>query len=134
MGVTTRVLDGARVTGVESFWDEVTRSLELAPWGRNLDALEDVLRGGFGTPPGGFTWRWTGVARLAQALGREETARWLVEHRAQTHPSHWPQLDARLAAVRAGQGETLFDEVLALVRGAVAPDGELKGLELVFEG
>lgn len=134
MGVTTLVLDGTRVDGLDGFWDEVTRSLSLAPWGRNLDALEDVLRGGFGTPPGGFVWRWTGAARLQQALGPQETERWLAARRAQGHPSHWAQLDARLVKVRAGQGETLFDELVSLVRGAAGPDAALRRFELVFEG
>ncbi len=134
MGLKTLVLDGARVDGLEAFWDEVTRSLRVGPWGRNLDALEDVLRGGFGTPPEGFVWKWTGAARLQQALGPKETERWLVARRSSTHPSNWPALDARLTKVRAGEGETLFDELVSVVRGAAGPDMALRRVELVFEG
>lgn len=49
------VIDGARFDGLDGFWDEVARVLiPNAKWGRNLDALADVLAGGFGTPTGGF--------------------------------------------------------------------------------
>ncbi len=45
------VLEGRYITSRESFFDEVSRVLiPGAKWGRNLDAFNDVLRGGFGTP------------------------------------------------------------------------------------
>lgn len=52
-------IDGARFSTLEEFYDEVDRVLiPHAAWGRNLDALNDILRGGFGTPEGGFEIRW----------------------------------------------------------------------------
>lgn len=52
-------IDGARFTTLEGFYDEVSRVLiPGASWGHNLDAFNDILRGGFGTPPGDrFTLR-----------------------------------------------------------------------------
>ena len=41
-----------------------------AYWGRNLDAFNDVLRGGFGTPEGGFTLRWKNHATSRRRLGQ----------------------------------------------------------------
>ncbi|MCP3977199.1 MAG: hypothetical protein GY720_22140 [bacterium] len=47
-----------RIDNLEGLWDEVTRSLiPGAEWGRNLDAFNDILRGGFGTPEDGFVVR-----------------------------------------------------------------------------
>ena len=60
------VLDGSACTTLDTFYDEVSRKLiPGARWGRNLDAFNDILRGGFGTPAGGFTLRWvhSGVSR-----------------------------------------------------------------------
>jgi RNAse (barnase) inhibitor barstar len=52
-------IDGARFSTLEAFFEEISHVLiPGAEWGRNLDALNDILRGGFGTPQGGFTLNW----------------------------------------------------------------------------
>ncbi|KIG13422.1 ribonuclease inhibitor [Enhygromyxa salina] len=65
-------IDGARFRTLNGFYDEIERAL-LGPgvrWGRNLDAFNDVLRGGFGiTPAGGFVIRWRRSARSRERLG-----------------------------------------------------------------
>jgi hypothetical protein len=44
-------IDGAAFSSLEGFFDEVSRKLiPDAIWGKNLDAFNDILRGGFGTP------------------------------------------------------------------------------------
>ena len=114
-----RELDGARFETLEGFYDEVERAL-LSPgakWGRNLDAFNDVLRGGFGTPEDGFTLRWVNAARSRRALGHDETARWLEARLPKVHPSNRRFFAARLEAARRGDGETLFETLLDLVRG-----------------
>jgi len=66
------VIDGQRFDNLEGFWDEVSRELVPgAKWGRNLDALNDILRGGFGTPVGGFTLKWLHADRSKMELGPE---------------------------------------------------------------
>ncbi len=56
---TIYTLDGNRITTIDEFYDEITRIIfpEL-DWGRNLDALNDILNGGFGTPAEGFIIVW----------------------------------------------------------------------------
>jgi RNAse (barnase) inhibitor barstar len=49
-------------------YQAITQSLRVGEWGRNLDALDDVLRGGMGTPAT-FEWRWWGVEGLKARLG-----------------------------------------------------------------
>ena len=50
----TLEIDGTRFDTLEGFYDEVSRQLiPRSDWGRNLDAFNDILRGGFGTPEGG---------------------------------------------------------------------------------
>jgi RNAse (barnase) inhibitor barstar len=66
-----REIDGERFATLDGFFDEVERVL-LAPgvyWGRNLDAFNDILRGGFGTPEGGFVLRWRRVDLSRARLG-----------------------------------------------------------------
>ena len=45
---------GAAFFTLEEFYEEVDRKIITAPWGHNLDAFNDILRGGFGTPVEGF--------------------------------------------------------------------------------
>src|SRR5262245_39633780 len=49
-----------------------------AAWGRNLDAFNDILRGGFGTPEGGFVLQWINSALSRERLGYPETVRRLT--------------------------------------------------------
>jgi hypothetical protein len=43
-------IDGQRFSTLEEFYEEISRALVLnAEWGHNLDAFNDILRGGFGT-------------------------------------------------------------------------------------
>ncbi|MEK7467978.1 MAG: barstar family protein [Planctomycetota bacterium] len=66
--------DGTRFGTLEEFYDEISRVLiPGAKWGRNLDAFNDILRGGFGTPKGGFVLRWTHSGRSRRTLPRFET-------------------------------------------------------------
>lgn len=64
-------IDGGRCRTLNGFYDEVERKLlqHGVRWGRNLDAFNDVLRGGFGTPDGGFVLRWRRSASSRKYLG-----------------------------------------------------------------
>ena len=51
----TYEIDGLRFATLDEFSEEVGRNiLPGVAWGQNLDAFNDVLRGGFGTPADGF--------------------------------------------------------------------------------
>ena len=55
-------LHGSKIGSLVDFWDEVSESsIPGAQWGRNLDAFNDILRGGFGYSR---TWVHTSVAGL----------------------------------------------------------------------
>lgn len=64
------VLDGAACADLDGFFAEVSRVLVPGrTWGWNLDAFNDLLRGGFGTPEGGFVVVWRHAARSKERLG-----------------------------------------------------------------
>jgi RNAse (barnase) inhibitor barstar len=122
-------IDGERISTLEDFYDEIERVLiPGVTWGRNLDALNDLLRGGFGTPPGGFLLRWTRHAVSRERLGYSETVR-VLERRMQTcHPESRRHVGRELEAARAGVGDTIFDSVVRIIRdhgpgGAESTDG-----------
>jgi len=110
-------IDGARFEGLEGFYDEVSGLLTRGVyWGRNLDAFNDILRGGFGTPEGGFVLRWTNSAMSRQRIGYPETARWLQRKIPTCHPSNVPSVRTELAEALAGRGPTLFDILTEIIR------------------
>ena len=74
--------------------------------GHNLDAFNDMLRGGFGIPQGGFVLVWRHHALSAQRLGYAETA-WQLRGRLETcDPHNVTSVREDLARAMAGQGST----------------------------
>ena len=52
-------LDGSTMRTIDDFYDQVSeRLIPGRSWGRNLDAFNDILHGGFGTPDDGCTIVW----------------------------------------------------------------------------
>ncbi|MFD7026009.1 barstar family protein [Promicromonospora sukumoe] len=128
------VVDGTRFDDLDGFAREFSRLLSGYTWRGNLDALNDVLRGGFGTPPDGWVLRWSDSETSRVALGHPETARRLERLLPGVDPSNRAAFAARLDAARRGEGPTLFDEIVAIIRehgpgGREPADGVL--LELV---
>ncbi|MFJ7075465.1 barstar family protein [Streptomyces sp. NPDC098781] len=106
------VLDGGRIRTLEDFWLVIGEAINGPGgyFGRNLDALNDCLRGGFGTPENDdFTVEWHDHAASRRALGHAETARQLEIRLGRCHPANRPSVAERLAAARAGEGPTVFD-------------------------
>jgi RNAse (barnase) inhibitor barstar len=63
-------IDGSDFRNIQEFYDVISHVLiPDVEWGRNLDAFNDILRGGFGTPDNGFILRWKNSAESRQQLG-----------------------------------------------------------------
>ncbi|AJC80176.1 barnase inhibitor-like domain-containing protein [Rhizobium etli bv. phaseoli str. IE4803] len=104
------ILDGSKITSLEAFYDQVSeRLIPSAYWGRNLDAFNDILRGGFGTPEGGFVLRWTHSEVSRRNLGHSETVRQLEKRLERCHPSNRKFVRAHLIRAQKRQGTTVFD-------------------------
>ena len=124
MGKPVLDIDGANFDTLDGFYDEVERTLiPSVYWGRNLDAFNDILRGGFGTPEGGFVLRWVNSARSRTCLGFPETVRYLETKVLRCHPSSVPLVQSDLDAARQGEGQTLFDILVEIIR-VHGPGGE----------
>jgi RNAse (barnase) inhibitor barstar len=109
-------IDGRTFDSLEGFYDEVGKNLLTAPWGRNLDAFNDVLRGGFGTPDGGFVLRWLNSADSRVALGYPATMKHLEQKLSRCHPDNVTYVAAELDAARRGEGQTIFDVLVEIIR------------------
>lgn len=129
------ILDGSKITSLEAFYDEVSEILiPGAYWGRNLDAFNDVLRGGFGTPEGGFVLRWTHSVVSRANLSHPETLRQLEKRLERCHPSNRELVRADLTRAQKGQGTTVFDWLIEVIQvhGAGGDEGE-DNVELILE-
>jgi len=132
MGKRVVELDGNAFDTLEGFFNEVGRALlHDAHWGRNLDAFNDILRGGFGTPDEGFVLRWLNSSRSQDVLGYPATIRYLEDKILQCHPSNLVSVQAHLESARRGEGQTLFQILIDIIR-AHTPGGKEQedGVEL----
>ncbi|MBD2463587.1 barstar family protein [Oscillatoria sp. FACHB-1407] len=111
------VLDGRRTTTLETFYAEVGQVLlNGQPWGENLDALHDVLRGDYGHLPETFrlVWQHTQVAQTA--LGYPHTIAQLTQRLRDCHPTVLIKTAWALRTALRGQGPTVYDWLVALIR------------------
>jgi hypothetical protein len=84
-------------------------------WRGNLDAFNDMLAGGFGTPDDGFILIWRNSAISKEKLGYAETVEWyeiMIQH---CHPSNVKAITQRLEHARDNVGYTLFDKLVEII-------------------
>jgi RNAse (barnase) inhibitor barstar len=133
-GLPVLVIDGARFNDFDGFAREFSELLVNYTWRGNLDAFNDLLRGGFGTPENGWVLRWLNSELSRSALGYEAAIQRLERLLPTCHPSQRLTVEGRIRLARRGQGPTLFDEIVEIIRehgsgGSESEDGIL--LELV---
>ena len=103
-------IDGKRFSTLDAFYDEFTRVvIPDVDWGHNLDALNDVLRGGMGTPEGGFILVWRNSDKSRRDLGYAETVRQLESRLGKCHPLNRAIVARDIEMARRGEGVTAFD-------------------------
>jgi RNAse (barnase) inhibitor barstar len=110
------VIDGARFSDLDGFTREFSRLLDNHTWRGNLDAFNDLLRGGFGTPENGWVLRWLNSELSRSALGHEATIQRLERLLLTCHPSNRSDIEDRIHRARRGQGPTLFDDIVGIIR------------------
>ena len=99
------ILDGAAFSDFEGFQQRFSEELlDDHEWRGNLDAFNDILRGGFGTPDAGWTLRWINSDRSRTALGHQATADRLNGLLDTCHPSNRRDIGSRLEEARQGKG------------------------------
>ena len=110
-------IDGVDFTSLEGFYDEISKKLiPNVAWGRNLDAFNDILRGGFGTPREGFVLRWKNSLPLSRTprVSRNGSANFNHAWRSVT-----PITELRLPKIwrgpKAHEGKTAFDWLVEVV-------------------
>lgn len=115
----TVVLDGDAFSDIAGFYAEISRLLAPGePPVKNLDALNDLLRGGFGET-GAFEpleIRWLHAEKSRRELGQEATLAYYEARLPRVRPENREKAERRLEKLRAGEGKTLFDQITELIR------------------
>ena len=110
-------IDGSSIHDIPSLYAELDRVLmpdEDWTLGESLDALDDLLHGGFGVldgaAPVGICWRDHDQARTG--LGLEATLAYYEAKLARPEVYSVSVAEAAITALRAGTGPTYFELVL----------------------
>ena len=109
-------IDGACFSDFDGFTREFSRLLRDHTWQGNLDAFDDILGGGFGTPDDGWVLRWLNSEQSRFALGYEATVRWRQQLLLTCHPSNRSAIQAEIVNAERAEGPTLFDEIVEIIR------------------
>jgi RNAse (barnase) inhibitor barstar len=132
--MTTYEIDGERFLTLEEFFEEIDQVLRLSRWGHNLDAFNDILRRGFGTPDDGFTIRWKNHEISRVRLGYPETIRQLELRLQRCHPASRETVSRYLTDAENGREATVFDWLIGIIRRH-GPGGteEVDRVELILD-
>lgn len=128
--ITLRI-DGARIDDIASFYDEINRVFMVdVDWqlGPSLDALDDMLYGGYGAlrEHAVATIVWTDHVKAAQALGVAATREYLLDKLAQPERFNVAVFRSRLEELDADGAPTYFETVLEVFSSH-------RGIDLVLE-
>ena len=111
------VLQGSAVSDIPSFYAEINRVFMAGEdWqiGQSLDALDDMLYGGFGVLAGheGATLIWRDIEHSCNALGEETTRAWLQAKLDGNDRFNSAVIAAQLQALDGGKGQSYFQIVM----------------------
>ena len=109
-------VEGGRIDDIPTLYEEINRVFmgdESWALGHSLDALDDMLYGGYGATRGrdGVTIRWVDHAHTAAALGVEATRRYYDAKIRQPEVFDGDAARRRRAELLQGTGQTYFEMV-----------------------
>lgn len=121
----TITIDGESFKDMAGFYDEIERNFFTGgQMGRNLNALDDVLWGGFGIFEDGEAIRlvWKNSKKSRRDLGYKATVQSLRRYKALSprYVSRWEQLKyymTEMAKLRLTGHPTCYDHIVECIRG-----------------
>ena len=120
-------IDSNNFSTLEEFWDEISRVLiPNVYWGRNLDAFNDILRGGFGTPEEGFILVWKNSSVSKERLGYAETIRQLEKRLEKCHPTNREYVRLQLEQAKQHKFATVVEWLIEIIEDEEHSDIELR--------
>lgn len=129
----TYEINGNNFDTLDGFYTEFeSKVLDTPSWGRNLDAFNDVLRGGFGTPEpeDGFILVWNNSNKSKETLGWEETVKYVEHKLTRCHPTNVESVEKDLEEAKQGKGKTLFEMLVDIIK---SHDNSEDNIELLLK-
>ena len=114
------IIDGNKFSNLEEFYTEIDNLLTKdLTWktGHNLDAFNDILRGGFGVHDYGEELEilWINSEKSKKDLGYAETVKHYEKVLKRCHPSNKQFVEEKLNNSREERGETIFDIIVDII-------------------
>jgi RNAse (barnase) inhibitor barstar len=121
MSIKTIVIDGGAFVNLAGFYEEMNRLfMKDTGWtlGHSLDALNDILYGGFGVfePDEQIVVIWRNFRSSREALGEKETLASYQKKIEIGHPYNVKLFEEKIREVRKGNGPLLWHIVLEIFR------------------
>jgi len=115
-------INGSAISDISSFHAEINRvfmSGEDWQLGPSLDALDDLLYGGYGALAGHATATvlWRDIERSRVALGVEATLAWLDAKLQHPGAFNADAIGRQRAALERGDGQTYFEIIMEIFAG-----------------
>lgn len=114
-------INGNNFSTLNEFYDEIDNKLtKNLGWqtGHNLDAFHDILLGGFGVyeylEPIKLVWK--NSKKSESNLSYDQTIIWIQNKLKHCHPSNIPAIEKELVLAKHGQGQTLYEIILKIIR------------------
>ena len=122
-------IDGAHFANFEEFVAEINNTLLVGSyWRGGLDAFDDMLWGGYGTPDEDVDFKviWKNFQKSKISLGYEATAKWLNSIVDRAHPTNVPSIRVRIDQANNKSGMQLWMMIVDILTGH-------KNIELILE-
>ncbi|MBN5150734.1 barstar family protein [Stenotrophomonas maltophilia] len=113
-------IEGSAINDIASLYAEINRVFmtgEAWQLGPSLDALDDLLHGGYGALAGQAqaTLIWRDIAHSRTALGMETTRQWLQAKLDTPGGFNTEAIARQLQALQQGEGPTYFEIVMQII-------------------
>jgi RNAse (barnase) inhibitor barstar len=114
------IITGKNIVDITSFYQEVNRVFMYGEnWkiGESLDALNDLLYGGFGitNSDGSLEIIWSDIELSKAALGYEATRLYYLDKLKPESPYSKPHFKKKLDELDSGAGKTYFDIIMEIL-------------------
>ncbi|WP_240663672.1 barstar family protein [Sphingomonas sp. UV9] len=117
---TILTIAGKTIHDIPSFYAEINRVfMAEEDWklGESLDALDDMMRGGYGAIRGNESVRlvWQDIDLARSSLGLSATCAFLQAKLERPGQYDVERIDRQLSALKAGTGQTYFEIILEII-------------------
>lgn len=121
MSFKTFIVNGNNFLDLQSFYDEVVNVLTedfADKFGRNMNAFDDILLGGFGKfeHQENITLIWKDIEKSKKDLGWPETIKYVEGKLKTCHPTNIESVKNDLKLAKEFKGQTLFEIIIAKIK------------------